>query len=124
MVYKFIIDQPLSPNPLLEINASHINLTWSPPFLWPGHAIQYFNISITNKSDGSVTYHETNSNFGDRVVSFTKDIQEESLMCTEMTVNISAISNYSYSTLQQPLQMFNVTHRVLPSRKLIDIHYS
>ena len=74
---------------------SYLNVIWSPPFLWPGRAIQYFNVSITNKSDGSVTYHETNNNFGDRVVSFTKDIQEESLMCTEMTVNISAISNYS-----------------------------
>ena len=97
---------------------SYLNLTWSPPFLWPGNAIQYFNVSITNKSDGSVTYHQINSSFSDRVVSFTKDIQEESLMCFEITVNISAISAYSYSTLQSPLQMFSVTRRVLPSRKL------
>ena len=113
-----ITDLPLSPNPHLEINMSHLNVTWSPPFLWPGHAIQYFNVSITNKSDGSATYHQINSSFNDRVVSFTKEIHEGSLMCSEITVNISAISAYSYSTLQPPLQMFSVTHRVSPSRKL------
>ena len=97
---------------------SYLNVTWSPPFLWPGHAIQYFNVSITYKSDGNVTYHQINSDFEDRVVCFAKEIQEESLMCSEITVNISAISAYRYSTLHPPLQMFSVTRRVLPSCKL------
>ena len=48
-----------------------------------------------------------------------KTIQEEPLMCTEIVVNISAISNYSFSTVKQPLQMFSVTDNILPSGKQI-----
>ena len=118
MILLFMIESPLSSNPLLKINASYINLTWSPPFLWPGQAILYFNVSVTNESDGSVTYHQINSNFNDSVVSFKKEIQEEPLMCTEFTFNISAISAYSYSTLQQPLEIYSITTRTLPSRRL------
>lgn len=43
-----------------------------------------------------------------------KTIQEEPLTCTEIIVNISAISNYSFSTVKQPLQMFSVTDNILP----------
>ena len=118
VIIMITIDTPLSPNPLLKINASYINLTWSPPFLWPGHAIQYFNVSVTNKNDGSVTYHQINSTFDDSVISFKLEIQEEPLMCTEFTFNISAISAYSYSTLQQPLETYSITTRTLPSRRL------
>ena len=73
---------------------------------------------MTNKSDGSVTYHQVDNNFTDRVVSFTKEIQDEPLMCIELIVSISAISNYSFiNTSQQPHKVFNVTDNILPLRK-------
>ena len=112
----FLLAVLLLHNPLLEINSS-LTLTWSPPFLWPGRALRYFNVSITNKSDDSVTYHRINSTFDARVVSFSRKIQKEPLMCTEIAITISAISNYSHDTLLQPLQLFNVTDRIFPSRK-------
>ena len=118
IIMFFMIDSPLPQNPLLEFNRSYINLTWSPPFLWPGHAIEYFNVSITNESDGSVTYHRINNTFNDSVVSYGKEMQEEPLMCTDITLNISAISAYNYSTLQQPNQMYSVSAKILPSRRL------
>ena len=76
-------------------------------------------MSFTNKSDDSVTYYRINSTFDARVVSFTRKIQEEPLMCTEIAITISAISAYSHGTLLQPLhdQLFNVTDRIFPSRK-------
>ena len=121
ITWQLFTDLPLYPNPRFESDTSNLNLSWSPSFLWPGHAIQYFNVTYTNKSDGSVTYHQINSTFDDKVVSFTRNIQEEPLMCTEIVMTISAISAYSFSTFQQPLQMFNVTDRILPSCKLTAI---
>ena len=121
-LWFFILAVPLLPNPLLEINTSHnniITLTWSPPFLWPGRAIRYFNVSFTNKGDDSVTYHRINNSFGNRVFSVMETIPEEPLMCTEIIVNISAISNYSFSTVKQTLQIFSVTDNILPLRKQI-----
>ena len=118
MVFK-LLAVPLLPNPLLEINTSHITLAWSPPFLWPGCALRYFNVSFTNKSDGSITYHRINNSFGKRVFSFMKTIQEEPLMCTEIIVNVSAISNYSFTTVKQPFQTFSVTDNILPLCKQI-----
>lgn len=104
-------------NPHVESDTSNLTVSWSPAFLWPGHALRYFNVSFTNKSDDSVTYHRINSTFDARVVSFTRKIQEEPLMCTEIAITISAISAYSHGTLLQPLQLFNVTDRIFPSRK-------
>ena len=104
-------------NPHLESDIYNLNISWSPAFLWPGRALRYFNVSFTNKSDDSVIYHRINSAFDARVVSFTREIQEEPLMCTEIAITISAISAYSHGTLLQPLQLFNVTDRIFPSRK-------
>ena len=89
--------------------------------MWPGLAIQYFNVSLTNKSDQSVTYHQVNSTFNDGVVSFMKEIQEEPSTCTEIVLGISAIRAYIFSTQQQSLDVFNVTASILPSCKLNNV---
>ena len=115
--YNIILDPPLYHNPCIESDTSNLNVSWSPAFLWPGRALRYFNVSFTNKSDNSVTYHRINSTVDARVVSFTRKKQEEPLMCTEIAITISAISAYSHGTLLQPLQLFNVTDRILPSCK-------
>ena len=113
VIVLIILDLPHLNSILLETNVSNVILTWSPLLLWPGHAIHYFNVSITNKTDGHVMYHKINSTFRDRIVSFAMEIQDLSLMCTEITVNISAISAYRYSTLQQPLKTFSATGIIL-----------
>ena len=51
-----------------------------------------------------------------------KEIHEEPLMCTEIVINISAISNYSFGTLNKSLQIFSVTDNILPLRKLTSIY--
>ena len=67
-----------------------------------------------NESDGSVTYYNINSNFSDSVVSFRKEIQEETMKCTEVTVNVSASSLSSASQRDNDRHFFSVTEWILP----------
>ena len=48
---------PVSPNPSISKNDTHLILLWSPPFLWPGQRIQYYNITLIIDDDGSIAHH-------------------------------------------------------------------
>ena len=66
-----LLESPISPNPRLEQpNATHLEVEWSPPFLWPGYFIESYNISVKN-INGSISFYLKNSIlFSNAVVSF------------------------------------------------------
>ena len=77
-------------NPFITILPTSIILEWSPPYLWTGHHIQYYNISITNATDGKVTYDRINATFSNSVV--THNISHQDQKCTEFVFGISAVT--------------------------------
>ena len=99
-LFKYIIRQlyyipsgsPLTPNPTIRRNVTHITLLWSPPFLWPGKIISYYNVSFTDKTRGISIYYRVNYS-SNEIVPFSRRIhQSESLIiCTEIVFSISAI---------------------------------
>ena len=97
MINRSISESPLPSNPLLSNNSTHVILTWSPPFLWPGQAIQYYNVSITNTSDGITTYHKINSMFNDVTVTYTRQMPSEIFICTEIIFGVSAVNQSGYA---------------------------
>ena len=103
-----IIDPPISPNPSIEnTNATSILLKWSPPFLWPGHSIDYYNISVMNNS-----YLLTNATFNDALVPFMIFAEESSIeACHVLEICLSAISSEA-----QCLTTFNINGGFVPSR--------
>ena len=102
-----ILDPPISPNPSTEnTNATSILLKWSPPFLWPGYSIDYYNISVMNSS------HLINSTFSDALVPFMIFAEESSIeSCHVLEICLSAISSEA-----QCLTTFNVNGGFVPSR--------
>ena len=108
LYYFLIADSPISNNPSIEKNSTHLSLLWSPPFLWPGQRIQYYNISLVNKTDGIVAYYRVNSTFSDQLVTFV--YQNEKCTSTEIEFRISAVG---VSGLLVPV--FNDTEWILPS---------
>lgn len=78
------------PNPLVVILPTSIILEWSPPYLWTGYRISYYNISTTNTTDGAVTYYVINATFNDPIV--THHISRQDQECTEFIFGISAVS--------------------------------
>ena len=114
------IDDPLVQNPLiLNPNASSILLKWSPPFLWPGLSINYYNISINIPVKNEVFY-DVNATFSDVVVSFLKvsDNTTETQSCNEMLFSISAIT---YNGTDSELPSFNVVGGYIQSKTIIYI---
>ena len=107
------IELTLSPNPSLERNTTHLTLLWSPPFLWPGNRIQYYNITFTNRSTGSISYSRMNSTYNDQIVTFAREIQIQICSSTELKICISAISSVEL------LESFCVADRLLPLRKQV-----
>ena len=86
---------PISENPLISKTATHVTLTWSPPFLWPGQRIQCWNITVTNKNDGNSSYHTLNSSFIDPIISFSMSwscLQLSTMTCIEVIFSISPVS--------------------------------
>ena len=81
------------------MNKTHATITWSPPFLWPGQAIQLYNISFAshvNSERINESYYLMNNTFSNSIVSYTKQL----LTCTEVTFDILAISLSSSESLQ------------------------
>lgn len=113
-----IIESPLSSNPSIINNGTHTVLIWSPPFLWPGEHIQYFNLSVENKRDGSLVYHQVNYIYNESVVHFYMKLNEseilETLTCTEMSFVISAVN-----TVGMLPQTFNLSDWILPLRTFV-----
>jgi hypothetical protein len=55
------IEQVLSENPSLR-------LSWSPPYLWSGQYIEYFNVSIIRKDDAKILYTERVTGVTERLI--------------------------------------------------------
>ena len=103
------IEPPITFNPTLVRNITHVTLLWSPPFLWPGHRIDNFNVSYTMIYLGSKksVYHRINGSHESKIMSFTLDVVKSSqseLSCIYIMFNISAFEN-----LFESLQTFNVS---------------
>ena len=103
IVIYICTDSPLPHNPVLVKNTTHVTVTWSPPFLWPGRAIDYYMVSFVNHSDGSINSQMVNSTFSDHVVSYTQQMPSERLSCTGFSFCISAADSSG------SLQTFNIT---------------
>ena len=41
------VGPPISLNPMISKNITHLTLLWSPPFLWPGNRTQRYNIHVS-----------------------------------------------------------------------------
>ena len=69
--WKHLLGSPVFPNPCLDQpNVTHLEVRWSPPFLWPGYFIKSYNITVEDIS-GSISFYLKNSIlFSDAVVSF------------------------------------------------------
>ena len=94
-ITPLLSDSPLSQNPsLTQKNSTALLVQWSPPYLWPGYSIHFYNISIQNRDNDHVFYHQINAEFDDKIVDFTF-IQEQQNNCSEFTFGISAISTDS-----------------------------
>ena len=71
-------------------------LQWSPPFLWPGHRIQHYDVTVANMSnDSSIDLDMLNATFNDAIVSYVYPIQNTlSQMChTELLFGVTATNN-------------------------------
>ena len=97
-------DSPLSHNPVLIKNTTHVTVSWSPPFLWPGQPIEYYSVSLDLESKGSVFSQRVNSTFSDRIVSYTLPMPAESLSCSSFIFYITAANS-----LGSVFQTYNIT---------------
>ena len=73
-------------------------MTWSPPFLWPGQRIDYYNISVTNGNDGNTEYYRLNSSYSAKIVTFTLNADEShpsTFSCNYITFSIVAFEKLS-----------------------------
>ena len=98
-----IAGPPISENPLISKTATHVTLTWSPPFFWPGQRIQHYNITVTNKNTGNSSHHILNSSFIDPIISFSMSIsylQLSTMTCTEVIFSISPVSESAPKVMQ------------------------
>ena len=87
----------MSGNAFISKSATHVTLTWSPPFLWPGQRIQCYNISVsTNRNDEISVHHMMNSSFLYATVSFSLNmsyfLQSNSLTCMEVLFRVSPVT--------------------------------
>ena len=78
-------------NPLLVVQPRLLLLKWSPPYLWPGHRIKYYNVSTTSLNDGAIMYDIVNGTFSDHVITLEKPQPDQ--QCIEYRFEISAINN-------------------------------
>ena len=101
-------ESPVVPNPVVIIQSPiSLLLKWSPPFLWPGYNIDYFVVSIINKTgDHLIAVNRINATFNDVISTLSKRLSDEHAKdCNEFTFSISAFSDYHGA---HP-QIFNVT---------------
>lgn len=105
---------PVVPNPFISnLNATSILLKWSPPFLWKGISIDYFNIFVTKES-GLTEVHRVDTNFSDTVVNFniTADRFQGVQACSDIRFTISANSSDSEHA---QLESYTVNGGYIPS---------
>ena len=86
------------------MNLTHVSLAWFPHSLWPGHIINYYNVSFANKTDGSTTYSQIHGDHGNETVYYAKQIPDDIWTCTEFTFAVSAVNSSGFT-----LQKFNIS---------------
>ena len=112
MLLRACAESPLSQNlSIVNPNSSSILVKWSPPFLWPGHSINHYIISIGGTGE-SRSIHYVNATFDDAVVTFLEVSDNSEIWnCNELQIAISAITDNSDST---ELPTFTVIGGYLP----------
>ena len=111
------IEPPILPNPSISIESNDIDssflLQWSPPFLWPGDHIKYYNITVTNISNKSfIEVYMLNATFSDALVSYIYPIDfNQSQLCIELSFGVSAISSSG-----EPLSTFDIQGKYSASK--------
>ena len=74
-------------------------MKWSPPFLWPGHSIDHYNISIIGGMGKSQSIHRVDAIFDDAVVTFLEVSDNREIWnCKELQFVISAITDNGIRT--------------------------
>ena len=109
--FQFCSDPPISPNPSAEnLNATSILLKWSPPFLWPGYSIEFYNISVMNS--GLITNNFLlNATFDDALVPFTIFAEDSNIeSCHVLEILLSAVTSDA-----QHLTTFHINGSFIPS---------
>ena len=85
-------DPPVQPNPSFNIiNATTVQILWSPPFLWRNYSLVIFdeyNIHLGAMNIGTLPATTTNS-----IVQFDYTLREDLTECSEVIVTLSAISS-------------------------------
>ena len=105
----------ITPNPSVIIkNSTTFLVEWSPPFLWPGQAIEYYTISVSDEDNGLlIAQKKVNSAYNDVIVSLDVSIDEHQRQeCNPYKFTLSAMNS-----LNELLQTFNIT-RGFPSGML------
>ena len=92
-------------------------MKWSPPFLWPGQAIEHYDLFVTNENKESV-YHRVNTTFRDDVVTFTAVAEHPQaiMMCNDLNFCVSAVSRDP----TKKLPSYTVVGGYIPSK--LDFH--
>lgn len=114
VMQQIVLGSPLLQNPTISnLNSSSVLLKWSPPFLWPGHLINHYNISVSNTTGSDKMFYRVNSTLHDAIVSFlkTSDSPAENFHCNGMIFEITAVSESGSN-----LESFVVTGGYLPSQ--------
>ena len=111
-LYYMIAGSPILSNPSISKNATHHTLMWSPPFLWPGHRIQHYNVSMTNiMSNGSIliVHYRVDTSITSPIVTasfpMSWSLINDMLSCTKFTFSISPIDG----SVLEPMKTFNVS---------------
>ena len=85
-------------------------MKWSPPFLWPDHSIDFYNISVMN-SGLIIQNYLLNASFDDALVPFTIFDEDDNIeSCQVLEILLSAVSSDA-----QDLTTFHVNGSFVPS---------
>ena len=118
---------PLSPNPSIENpTASTILLEWSPPYLWPGHSIDYYKITVIETDESGIqntrNFIVNSTSFSDTTVTFVMDANRttgayhELQLCNEFLFGISAVTYDYMNYIKSELAPFFVVGGYLPGK--------
>ena len=95
IIFCYNYTDTVSRNPWLIEKQDFFHVMWSPPYLWRGHYIDYFNITITDLNDGSIMYKRVNvsENLNNRhIESYIHTIHGT---CSELLFEIRAVNSYN-----------------------------
>lgn len=122
----------MSPNPSIEnptASTMSFLLKWSPPYLWPGHSIDYYQITVS-KTDGSgnilrnARNFVVNATFSDTIITFILDANLtvgadlEWPFSSVYVFGISAVSIDYIDNDKSELDQFFIVGRYLPGKNM------